>query len=61
MQIQIYQNVLAACNQHTVARTHGDITVQTCFDADRFDLARARIGKVPDPAFCVPTWQGIRR
>lgn len=38
-----------ACSLHTSAATHHDITVQTCFDADRLDLGR--VGKVPDPQF----------
>ena len=38
-----------ACRLHTRALTHADATVQTCFDADRLDLAR--VGKTPDPAF----------
>jgi uncharacterized protein len=36
-----------ACCLHTQAPTHEDITVQTCFDADRLDLGR--VGKVPNP------------
>jgi uncharacterized protein len=42
-----YHQFLQACNLHTDAMTHRDITVQTCFDADRLDLARVRIR--PDP------------
>lgn len=38
-----------ACSLHTLAITHADITVQTCFDADRLDLGR--VGKLPDPQF----------
>lgn len=38
-----------ACRLHTQARTHDNITVQTCFDADRLDLGR--VGKTPDPQF----------
>lgn len=38
-----------ACSLHTSAATHHDITVQTCFDADRLDLGRVR--KVPDPLY----------
>ena len=34
-----------ACSLHTKATTHDNITVQTCFDADRLDLGR--VGKVP--------------
>lgn len=41
--------LLIACRLHTVAQTHDDITVQTCFDADRLDLAR--VGKMPDPKY----------
>jgi len=31
-----------ACCLHTTAATHNNITVQTCFDADRLDLGRVR-------------------
>ena len=41
--------LLTACRLHTAARTHDNVTVQTCFDADRLDLAR--IGKTVDPTF----------
>ena len=41
--------LLTACRLHTAARSHDNLTVQTCFDADRLDLAR--IGKTVDPAF----------
>jgi len=42
-----------ACNLHTSARNHPDITVQACFDADRLDLGR--VGIVPDPDYlCTP-------
>lgn len=34
-----------ACSLHTKASTHSDVTVQTCFDADRLDLGR--VGIVP--------------
>lgn len=34
-----------ACCLHTKAATHDNITVQTCFDADRLDLGR--VGKMP--------------
>lgn len=37
-----------ACAYHTDGLKDGDITVQTCWDADRLDLARA--GIIPDPA-----------
>ncbi len=32
-----------ACAYHTDGLTEGDITVQTCWDADRLDLGRVRI------------------
>jgi uncharacterized protein len=37
-----------ACVGHTYERTHPDITVQTCWDADRLDLGR--VGITPDPS-----------
>jgi uncharacterized protein len=36
-----------ACAGHTHERTHADITVQTCWDADRLDLGRVRITPHP--------------
>ncbi|NTV13147.1 MAG: hypothetical protein HGA96_04330 [Desulfobulbaceae bacterium] len=44
-----FELLILACNFHTVAKTHEDITVQTCFDADRLDLAR--VGKIPHPDY----------
>ena len=32
-----------ACRDHTQGTTAGDITIQTCWDADRLDLGRVRI------------------
>ncbi|MGD9947903.1 MAG: HD domain-containing protein [Desulfobulbus sp.] len=43
------QVLLTACRLHTSARTHDNLTVQTCFDADRLDLAR--IGTIVDPEY----------
>jgi len=37
-----------ACAGHTHERTHPEITVQTCWDADRLDLGR--VGIFPDPS-----------
>ena len=37
-----------ACEGHTGARYHEDVTVQACWDADRLDLGR--VGIKPDPA-----------
>ncbi len=36
-----------ACARHTDGETEADITVQTCWDADRLDLGRVWI--IPDP------------
>jgi uncharacterized protein len=37
-----------ACHGHTHERTHPDITIQTCWDADRLDLGR--VGVQPHPS-----------
>lgn len=29
-----------ACEQHTITQNTGDVTIDTCFDADRLDLGR---------------------
>ena len=42
-----------ACFYHTDGHTDGDITVQTCWDADRLDLGR--VGKTPDPRYLCTT------
>jgi uncharacterized protein len=49
MDEQSLQLLLTACRLHTAARTHEDVTVRTCFDADRLDLAR--IGKTVNPDY----------
>lgn len=36
-----------ACTHHTAGFTEADVTVQTCWDADRLDLGR--VGIRPDP------------
>lgn len=38
-----------ACRDHTDEVTHDDVTVQTCWDADRLDLGR--VGMTPDPKY----------
>jgi uncharacterized protein len=38
-----------ACAGHTHERTHPDVTIQTCWDADRLDLGR--VGITPDPHY----------
>jgi uncharacterized protein len=37
----------AACVDHTDGKTEADITIQTCWDADRLDLGR--VGICPEP------------
>ena len=42
-----------ACRHHSDGRVDADVTVQTCWDADRLDLGR--VGKHPDPRYlCTP-------
>ena len=36
-----------ACELHTIEHRTGDMTIETCFDADRMDLLR--VGIMPDP------------
>lgn len=38
-----------ACAGHTHERTHPDVTIQTCWDADRLDLGR--VGILPEPDY----------
>lgn len=48
-----FELLTIACGHHTNSRTHDNITVQACFDADRLDLGR--VGIVPDPRYlCTP-------
>jgi uncharacterized protein len=39
-----------ACRDHSKGYLDGDLTVQTCWDADRLDLYRFGVGIYPDPA-----------
>jgi uncharacterized protein len=42
-----------ACRHHSDGLLDADVTVQTCWDADRLDLGR--VGRRPDPArLCTP-------
>ncbi len=45
-----------ACRLHTIMHKIGNITIDTCFDADRLDLDRC--GIVPDP-FRMATPKGV--
>ena len=38
-----------ACRYHSDGKLHPNLTVQTCWDADRLDLGR--VGIEPDPAY----------
>jgi uncharacterized protein len=40
--------LVEACRYHSHGRTDADVTVQTCWDADRLDLGR--VGTRPDPS-----------
>lgn len=44
----MFRNLCRACEDHTFELTHPDITIQTCWDADRLDLGR--IGVTPHPS-----------
>jgi len=43
-----FQLLTRACEGHTRERTHPDITIQTCWDADRLDIGR--VGIPPHPS-----------
>ena len=48
-----FEALYRACEWHTHGRTDPDVTVQTCWDADRLDLGR--VGIVPSPLYlCTP-------
>ncbi len=42
-----FELLYKACALHTVCHKTGNITIDTCFDADRLDLTR--VGIIPDP------------
>lgn len=42
-----FEQLRRACELHTVRHRTGDITIDTCFDADRLDLTR--VGIIPSP------------
>ncbi len=45
---QPFERLCRACEGHTHERTHPDLTIQTCWDADRLDLGRVGIEPEPD-------------
>jgi uncharacterized protein len=42
-----FELLRVACAEHTMGNTTGDVTVQTCWDADRLDLGRVGIRPLP--------------
>jgi uncharacterized protein len=44
-----FELLRVACTEHTMGKTDGDVTVQTCWDADRLDLGR--VGIRPHPKY----------
>jgi uncharacterized protein len=44
-----FQLLHRACAGHTHERIHPDVTIQTCWDADRLDLGR--VGITPSPYY----------
>jgi uncharacterized protein len=49
-----FQLLYRACEGHTHERTHPNVTIQTCWDADRLDLGR--VGITPHPSrLCTQT------
>jgi len=44
-----FELLRVACTEHTMGKTTGDVTLQTCWDADRLDLGR--VGILPDPKY----------
>lgn len=48
-----FELLVHACRHHSDGLMEGDVTVQTCWDADRLDLGR--VGIRPDPRYlCTP-------
>ncbi len=47
-----------ACHFHTDGHTEGDVTLQTCWDADRLDLGRVGISPKPD-LLCTDAARGL--
>jgi uncharacterized protein len=53
-----FELLFEACRLHTDGLTDGDITLQTCWDADRLDLGR--VGITPDPdQLCTDAARGL--
>jgi uncharacterized protein len=53
-----FELLFEACRLHTDGLTDGDVTLQTCWDADRLDLGR--VGITPDPSqLCTDAARGL--
>jgi uncharacterized protein len=53
-----FELLYEACRLHTDGLTEGDVTLQTCWDADRLDLGR--VGMTPDPELlCTDAARGL--
>ncbi len=46
---QDFDLLTIACADHTLGKTAADVTIQTCWDADRLDLGR--VGIRPEPGY----------
>ncbi len=53
-----FELLFEACRLHTDGLTDGDITLQTCWDADRLDLGRVGIAPEPD-LLCTDAARGL--
>ena len=53
-----FELLFEACSLHTDGLTEGDVTLQTCWDADRLDLGR--VGITPEPKLlCTDAARGL--
>jgi uncharacterized protein len=53
-----FEQLHYACEYHTDGLTEADVTIQTCWDADRLDLGRVWI--TPEPRFlCTPAAKDV--
>jgi uncharacterized protein len=53
-----FELLFEACSLHTDGLTEGDVTLQTCWDADRLDLGR--VGMTPEPdLLCTGAARGL--
>lgn len=55
---QEFELFFQACHLHTDGHTEGDVTLQTCWDADRLDLGRVGITPKPD-LLCTDTARSL--